>query len=414
MQIVFQLPLDHGVARDELPEYIHFVVHLASWRMELHHELELRQKVCTVKAAMAGLPGADACTFAIGRLNLHDVIGLHASPASKIWSLADTAKGSAFATTPKVESGRPALGSPRDARPIPMMPTLVVHVPSNLNPHFHDARICFGARTMSWLHQLMSHVDGRQLDGLKGPRVIVPLHLQAQPKLAPPHHRVAPTATSAPASPRRAHALVVADVTKPTQWSEGELAFPLHGATAREREPDDGWRWRSITSQPAVPPPSRIPMCQVPKAYEYYPGRIDDLFAPPPSDEYPSSAAEDDAAAEDASASRCASSRDASAGEVITGEASCKREASSRATTPATSQSLSPRHHRLSDQQQRALSRVHLHHEERPKASSRQSDGEAATDASPTRTGGNGDENSWSSLMEEWAWCPVQHVEVSS
>ena len=373
MQILFQLPLD-GMPRDELPKYIHFVVHLASWRMELQHEAELRQKVCTVKAAIAGLPGTDECTFAIGRLNLHDVIGLHASPASKLWQLADTAKGSAFTTTPKLESGRPALGSPRGARPVQIMPTLVVHVPSNLNPAFHDARISFGARTMSWLHQLMSHFDGRQLDGLKGPRVIVPLHFQVNPKLTSTHHyhhRAAPTITSALASPRRAHTL--AEPPSPPQWSEGELAFPQHGATAREREPGDGWKWRSITSQPAVPPPARIPLCQVPQAYEYHPGRVDDHFALPPQ-------AMDDA------------SVDASVDASLEASGVGTDEQMSRATSPDSITSLAPRHHRLSEQQ-RPPSQVQ---QERPGVGVR-----------PTSAGADGkDANAGSSLLdaEAWSW----------
>lgn len=275
MQILFQLPIASN-APVELPAHIHFVVHLASWRMETHHEPELRQKVITVNVTPGG--DADAHTLARGRLNLHDVIGLHASPLGAIWRLADKATGSAFTTTPKFASGRPSLGSPAGARSPQVMPTLVVHVPSNLNPSFHDARIAFGARTMSWLHELLHAVDGRALETSRGPRVIVPLHMQAHAKTpAMPRHVASPRhALLSHMSPRQQ-----VSSGPPAEWSEGALAFPLHGATARERQPQDGWRWRSVSAQPAVPLAKPLPMCQVPPEYEYFPGRIDEFFALP-------------------------------------------------------------------------------------------------------------------------------------
>jgi hypothetical protein len=282
VQILFQ----HAHAPDAdaplpLPSHVHYIVHMSSWRIETPLAAELRQKVCSCRVQ----PEPNGLTVARGRLNLHDVIGLRSSPDGTLWNDAPHWQPRKVPSSSGVASGG---GSPRSVLTAPVVPSLVVHVPSNLNPAFLDATITFGPRTLNWLH------GGHGRSAARGPRVIVSLHPQPQPR--PPLSPCAglpptPRATSAPASARAAPVVyrrlprqwsevttmsaltnaTNATTTTISQWSEGTLPFPMHSETSRERRPRDGWRWRSMTSQPSTPPPRPVQLGTVPRTYEYDP-----------------------------------------------------------------------------------------------------------------------------------------------
>lgn len=212
-----------------LPPRIRFICHVKTWEMGTVLPVEMRRNVRSLPTF------TEVGTLNVGRFKLKasDVIGLGAHPGGAIEGAGKIA------------------------------PTLVVHVPSGLNPGYSDARVEFGPKTNSWMHQPARSVgvSGRRSSL---PRVIVPLHLEsshpAKALTAGRHqtHRTSARAGGATSTRelgvsrageeqamdsqgRVVHAekggrvICAAEQQKTcnkrpsSQWTEGWLPFPYHG-----------------------------------------------------------------------------------------------------------------------------------------------------------------------------------------
>ena len=224
-----------------IPQRLHFIIHVKTWSMGTVLPAEVRDKVLTIKT------WSETGSLYVGRhtLRLHDVIGLHTHPDKAIWSLTTHAKrrhsldsADACADALPNESADPIEHAERERRMLEyqtqqraILPTLVVHVPSNLNPGYQDAMIEFGPKTMSWLHKCPVRAADGGAD--TRPRVVVPLHLKRD------HPALAQRSKRKPEVPRglqAARQLSASEaVRKSSKWSEGWLPFPYHNSSSREK-----------------------------------------------------------------------------------------------------------------------------------------------------------------------------------
>ena len=138
-----------------IPQFIKFVIHVKTWSMGATLPPEVRAKVQAVKTCNE----LDSLTVGRHALRLHDVIGLMAHPNKSALSNLTAGFSGAY---------------PDGAQASQVMPTLVVHVPSALNPGYLDSTIEFGPKSMSALHRPQDKPEDARA---ARPRVIVPLHL---------------------------------------------------------------------------------------------------------------------------------------------------------------------------------------------------------------------------------------------
>ena len=221
-----------------IPQRLHFIIHVKTWSMGTVLPTEVRDKVLTVKTR------SEMDSLYIGRhtLRLNDVIGLHTHPDKAIWSLTtdvkrrhslDSLDASAdvlpAAADPNEQAERERRMLEYQVRQRAILPTLVVHVPSNLNPGYQDAMIEFGPKTMSWLHRPVEAADSTDAR----PRVIVPLHLKRDHPALAHHSKRKPEVPRAQTARQPSASAAVRKSSK--VWSEGWLPFPYHNSSSREK-----------------------------------------------------------------------------------------------------------------------------------------------------------------------------------
>ena len=197
-----------------IPSHLNFIVHVKHWRMGTSLPAEHRDKVQTIQTQ------SEQGSLRIGRYNLrlNHVIGLQRHPDATIWRLA--ASSLAASGPDAAVDGGQLRAFASGNRQIQRMPTLVVHVPSSLNPGYQDASIEFGPATMSWLHKPVPAAPS-----VERARVVVPLHLARD-------HPARGFSKRRPIIPSRVPAVAAERwgrrSLRGSKWTDGWLPFPLH------------------------------------------------------------------------------------------------------------------------------------------------------------------------------------------
>ena len=218
-----------------IPPNLSFIVHLKTWRMATSLSADVRSKVQVITT----LHELDSLTVARYSLRLNDVIGLRTHPVS--------------AVVRKLTAGRSG-SYPGANHATEVLPTLVVHVPSQLNPGYLDAMIEFSPKTASSQHRPQDKPEDREA---ARPRIIVPLHLArdhpakvlsvrnpgpkkllarlAQMPARGTENEDSPRRTDGiPIEQRAAGAAAELDTARARSWTQGWLPFPLHDQSVEQ------------------------------------------------------------------------------------------------------------------------------------------------------------------------------------
>lgn len=152
------------------PQRLHYAVKIHPWGSTLDgrgpRELQIRPVVHSVATRA---PSESKFTIARTTLAVHDIIGVHGG------------QGRMLGGQGHMDCGQRAevrvVDSPRAVASGAVLPTLVIHVPSNLNRGVLDASVALPPNTLSWLYR-PKESRCRPRDA-EQPIVVVPLYLHS-------------------------------------------------------------------------------------------------------------------------------------------------------------------------------------------------------------------------------------------